>query len=264
MLDISYATRDRRFDEFLTSRERLSFAAPVWQPRLVLAPAWRLDPRSRLFKRLLDVAVASICLVLLAIPALFLMAAIRMESRGPVLFRQQRVGLHGVLFTMYKFRSMRQRDDHPGVLRQRDNRPGVLRQRDDHPGVLRQATRDDPRVTRIGGWMRRHSLDEVPQLLNVLRGDMSAVGPRPHAPGTRAGGRLFEDVTHRYAARHCVKPGMTGLAQVRGWRGETDTEEKLLRRIDCDLEYIATWSARLDLSIIGRTAGTVLRAHNAY
>ena len=128
MLDISYATRDREFDEFLTSRERISFASPVWQPRLVLAPAWRLDARSRLFKRLLDVAVASICLVLLAIPALFLMAAIRMESRGPVLFRQQRVGLHGVLFTMYKFRSMRQRDEHPGVLRQRDDIPGVLRQ----------------------------------------------------------------------------------------------------------------------------------------
>ena len=244
MLDISYATRDRTFDEFLTSRERISVATPVWQPRLVLAPAWRLDARSRLFKRLLDVAVASFCLVLLAIPALFLMAAIRVESRGPALFRQQRVGLHGVLFTMYKFRSMQQSND--------------------IPGVLRQATREDPRVTRIGAWMRRYSLDEVPQLLNVLRGDMSAVGPRPHAPGTRAGGRLFEEVTHRYTARHCVKPGMTGLAQVRGWRGETDTEEKLLRRIDCDLEYIATWSARLDLSIIGRTAGTVLRAHNAY
>jgi polysaccharide biosynthesis protein PslA len=93
---------------------------------------------------------------------------------------------------------------------------------------------------------------------------MSIVGPRPHAPGTRAGGNLFEDVTQCYGARHFVKPGMTGLAQVRGWRGETDTEEKLLQRIDCDFEYIAHWSPGLDLAIIWRTARSVLRAGNAY
>ncbi len=256
MPDISFATRDRTFNAFSNRVEHLFQAPPVWRPRsgprsgpgwrprLALPPAWRLDARGRAVKRVLDIAVASICLLLALLPALLLMAAIRLESRGPALFRQQRVGLNGALFTMYKFRSMRQWND--------------------VPGELRQATRGDPRVTRLGAWMRRHSLDELPQLLNVLLGDMSIVGPRPHAPGTRAGGRLFEDVTHRYAARHCVKPGMTGLAQVRGWRGETDTEEKLLRRVECDLEYIATWSARLDLSIIGRTAGTVLRAHNAY
>ena len=98
------------------------------------------------------------------------------------------------------------------------------------PGSCPQATRQDPRVTRIGALLRRTSFDELPQLLNVLAGSMSLVGPRPHAPGTCAAGRPFEAITHRYAARHSVKPGMTGLAQVRGWRGETDTEEKLLRR----------------------------------
>ncbi|MGH6741401.1 MAG: sugar transferase, partial [Bradyrhizobium sp.] len=122
----------------------------------------------------------------------------------------------------------------------------------------------DPRVTYLGSFLRRGSLDELPQLLNVLRGEMSIVGPRPHAPGTCAGGRLFEDVALRYDARHRVKPGMTGLAQVRGWRGETDTEEKLLNRVASDLEYIANWSLRLDMAIIWRTLFIVFRMRNAY
>ena len=134
----------------------------------------------------------------------------------------------------------------------------------EHSGSGPQATRDDPRVTRIGAWLRRTSFDEFPQLLNVLVGSMSLVGPRPHAPGTCAAGRPFETITHRYGARHAVKPGMTGLAQIRGWRGETDTEEKLLRRIDSDLEYIASWSLGRDLRIICRTVVTVLRMTNAY
>ena len=130
--------------------------------------------------------------------------------------------------------------------------------------MCRQATRDDPRVTRLGRFLRRTSFDELPQLLNVLSGEMSLVGPRPHAPGTCAAGRPFETITDRYAQRHCVKPGMTGLAQVRGWRGETDTVEKLLHRVDSDLEYIAMWSLRRDLAIIVRTAVTVLLMRNAY
>jgi lipopolysaccharide/colanic/teichoic acid biosynthesis glycosyltransferase len=101
-------------------------------------------------------------------------------------------------------------------------------------------------------------------LVNVLRGEMSLVGPRPHAPGTCAGGRPFEQISPRYAARHRVRPGMTGLAQVRGWRGETETEDKLLRRIDSDLEYIETWSLWLDLVILARTVAVVLRMRNAY
>jgi lipopolysaccharide/colanic/teichoic acid biosynthesis glycosyltransferase len=128
----------------------------------------------------------------------------------------------------------------------------------------RQATRGDPRVTPLGAFLRRTSFDELPQLLNVLMGSMSIVGPRPHAPGTCAAGRPFEYVTRRYAARHCIKPGITGLAQVRGWRGETDTEEKLLRRLDSDLEYIDTRSIGLDLQILCRTIGTVARMLNAY
>ena len=213
----------------------ISYAEPV-------APA-RSGGADAAIKRGFDVIVALLGLTVFALPMLIAMLIIRLDSPGPAVFRQRRIGLNGVAFDILKFRTMRTQDDH---------------------GIIRQARPMDPRVTRIGRWLRRTSFDELPQLVNVLLGEMSIVGPRPHAPGTRAGGRLFEDVTHRYAARHCVKPGMTGLAQVRGWRGETDTEEKLLRRVECDLEYIATWSARLDLSIIGRTAGTVLRAHNAY
>ena len=123
---------------------------------------------------------------------------------------------------------------------------------------------DDPRVTWFGALLRRSSFDEVPQFLNVLAGSMSVVGPRPHAPGTCVGRRPFETITSRYAARHSVKPGMTGLAQVRGWRGETDTEDKLMRRLESDLEYIATRSPGGDLLIIGRTIVEVLRMRNAY
>jgi lipopolysaccharide/colanic/teichoic acid biosynthesis glycosyltransferase len=131
-------------------------------------------------------------------------------------------------------------------------------------GICRQATRQDPRITRVGAWLRRTSLDELPQFLNVLAGSMSLVGPRPHAPGTCAAGRPFEAISDLYAARHRVKPGMTGLAQIRGWRGETDTEEKLLRRVDSDLEYIRTWSLGGDILIICRTITTMLHMANAY
>ena len=195
-------------------------------------------------KRFADLFLAGIFLVLAAVPMLAIAAAIRLTSAGPALFKQQRVGLNGQRFTMLKFRTMR---DAPPA-----------------PGTCPQAIRHDPRVTRIGAWLRRTSFDELPQLLNVLAGPMSLVGPRPHAPGTCAAGRPFEAVSHHYARRHLVKPGMTGLAQIRGWRGETDTEEKLLRRIDSDLEYIATWSLRGDLLILGRTILTVLRMPNAY
>jgi lipopolysaccharide/colanic/teichoic acid biosynthesis glycosyltransferase len=196
-----------------------------------------------LVKRAEDISVALLGLLVMGLPMLLIALLIRLTSPGPALFTQERVGLHGLRFRMLKFRTMRHTGD---------------------AAPCRQATRRDPRVTRIGGLLRRTSFDELPQLLNVLTGTMSIVGPRPHAPGTCAAGRPFEAITRRYAVRHCVKPGMTGLAQVRGWRGETDTEEKLLRRVDSDLEYIATWSITGDLLIICRTIITVLQMRNAW
>lgn len=200
---------------------------------------------SSVIKRAEDIAIAATVLTLAALPMLLLAALIKLDSPGPVFFRQRRVGFNNRDFWMLKFRSMRH-----------DPREAVQ--------IRRQATRDDPRITRVGRFLRTTSLDELPQIINVLKGDMSIVGPRPHAPGTRAGGRVFEDVVARYAARHRVKPGLTGLAQVRGLRGETDTEEKLVRRVDADLEYIENWSVWLDLVIILRTALVVIRMQNAH
>jgi len=202
-------------------------------------------------KRSVDVVLALALLVLLALPMALLAAWIRLDSRGPVLFRQRRTGLHGQEFHVLKFRTMRGPAETAPL-------PGG------RSGLCRQATRDDPRVTRAGAVLRRFSIDEWPQLVNVLAGEMSLVGPRPHAPGTCAGGRPFEQVTARYAARHQVRPGITGLAQVRGWRGETETEEKLRRRVESDLEYIARWSLRLDLWILLRTVPALLRPTNAW
>jgi polysaccharide biosynthesis protein PslA len=244
MLELPFADDDRIFDGLGLPEGEVPLYSFAWHPRLILLPTWQLDTRARLIKRIVDVGFTLPALVLFALPALLIALAIRLGSPGPVLFRQQRIGLSGRKFTTLKFRTMYW---DPGL-----------------PGTLRQAVNNDPRVTRMGQWLRRCSLDELPQLINVLRGEMSIVGPRPHAPGTRAGGHLFEDVTECYGTRHFVQPGMTGLAQVRGWRGETDTEEKLLHRIDCDFEYIAHWSVGLDLAIIWRTARSVLSANNAY
>jgi len=170
--------------------------------------------------------------------------AIRLETPGNALFRQRRIGFANLGFDMWKLRTMRQHES--------------------EPGWLIQATRNDKRFTRLGIVLRQLSIDELPQLLNVLRGDMSLVGPRPHAPGTRAGTKPFEMVTPYYAERHRVRPGMTGLAQVRGWRGETETEEKLLRRVESDLEYIDNWSLWLDFVILARTIMPVFATRNAY
>jgi polysaccharide biosynthesis protein PslA len=195
-------------------------------------------------KRLIDIVIALVGLALFALPMLLAALLITLESPGPVLFRQRRIGLGNQSFEMLKFRTMY----HATSSQVR----------------LRQTCRHDPRVTRIGALLRRTSGDELPQLLNVLRGDMSIVGPRPHAPGTCAGGTPFELVTPYYRARHRVRPGLTGLAQVRGWRGETDTKEKLLHRLEADLEYIEHWSLWRDLTILARTVVSVLGMRNAY
>src|SRR5262245_54658029 len=223
----------------------LSTAAPGILPISYATPIeWPISGLSACIKRSIDVIIALLALPFLAIPMLAIAVAIHMESPGPILFRQRRIGLANVGFEILKFRTMHH--DTPQC------------------GRLTQVSRDDPRVTRVGAWLRRTSFDEFPQLFNVLRGDMSIVGPRPHAPGTCAGGKPFELVTTRYPARHSVRPGLTGLAQVRGLRGETETEEKLLRRVDSDLEYIDNWSLWLDCTILARTVVSVLTMRNAY
>lgn len=189
-------------------------------------------------KRLEDLCLAIPALIFLS-PLLAIVAlAIKLESKGPALFTQDRDGFNNNVFRVYKFRSM------------------YLHQADAH--CAQQTTRNDPRVTRVGRIIRRTNIDELPQLLNVLKGDMSIVGPRPHAKLTKAGGRLFHDVIVDYARRHRVKPGITGWAQCNGWRGETDTEEKIIRRFEHDLYYIENWSIYLDFIIIFKTALRIL------
>jgi lipopolysaccharide/colanic/teichoic acid biosynthesis glycosyltransferase len=239
MQQIMSAFRPSRFERLAYSSGGLSLG-----PISFRHPSGTEPPRDATLKRMADVILALTFLAMAGFPMLLVAVVVRLTSKGPALFRQQRIGLNGHRFTMLKFRTMR---DIP-----------------EPKGSCRQATCRDARVTQFGAWLRRTSIDELPQLLNVLEGSMSVVGPRPHAPGTCAAGRPFESITLRYADRHCVKPGMTGLAQVRGWRGETDTEEKLLRRIDSDLEYIANRSLGSDMLIICRTIVTVLRMLNAY
>jgi len=196
-----------------------------------------------LVKRAEDVFLGSLILVV-ALPIMAVCAlAIRLDSPGPILFRQSRYGYNNNLIRVFKFRSMYHNMS--------------------DANCDRQTTRTDPRITRVGAFLRRTSLDELPQLINVLRGEMSLVGPRPHAVNTKAAGRLFGEVVQEYAARHRVKPGITGWAQVSGWRGETDTEEKIIRRVECDLYYMENWSLFLDIEILFRTVA-VLTGKNAY
>lgn len=189
-----------------------------------------LGLRARALKRLFDIACAGLALFLLG-PLLLLVAlAILVEDGKPVLFVQPRVGRGNRLFPMLKFRSMHHADR-------------------DEAGS-RSASPGDSRLTRVGCLIRRTSIDELPQLVNVLRGDMSLVGPRPHALGSQAGSRLFWEIDQRYWIRHALRPGLTGLAQVRGLRGATDREADLSRRLESDLEYLDGWSLWRDLRII--------------
>lgn len=196
------------------------------------------------FKRLEDIVLASIALLLLSPLMLLVAVAVKCDSRGPVLFRQKRYGYNQQLIEVYKFRSM--------FHQQRDM------------DAARQTTSDDPRVTRVGRFIRRTSLDELPQLLNVLEGSMSLVGPRPHATATKAADLPFEQAVANYVARHKVKPGITGLAQVYGYRGETDTVEKIQKRVEYDLAYIENWSLGLDVYVLLRTVPAVLSMKAAY
>lgn len=195
-----------------------------------------------LFKRIFDVVVASIILVLISPLMLVLAILVKLSSPGPILFRQKRYGLNGQEITVIKFRSMYVGDD-------------------EKAREIQQATRDDPRVTPIGRFLRRTSLDELPQFFNVLKGDMSICGPRPHSV---AHNEMYRKAIKRYMVRHKVKPGVTGWAQVHGLRGEITDPKLMEERIRYDLEYIRNWSPLLDIKIILMTIWVVLRGDNAY
>jgi putative colanic acid biosysnthesis UDP-glucose lipid carrier transferase len=191
-------------------------------------------------KRTLDMVGATLGLFMLLPLLLVIAVLIKCDSRGPVLFRQSRIGLGNRPFQVWKFRTMTCCEN---------------------GNVVRQARRDDPRVTRIGRILRRTSLDELPQLVNVLLGSMSLVGPRPHAVAHDA---QFTHTVARYAERHAVRPGITGWAQVRGCRGETPNAAAMQRRVDLDLAYIEHWSLLLDLIILAMTLREVFRSQAAY
>ena len=196
-------------------------------------------------KSAFDRIVGAICLILL-LPVMALVAlAVKLDSKGPVLFKQMRYGFNNEKIEIYKFRSM------------------YVDQLDPH--AVKQVTRSDPRVTRVGRFIRKTSLDELPQLFNVVfKGNLSLVGPRPHAIVAHAADHLYDDVVDGYFARHRVKPGLTGWAQVNGWRGETDTPEKIQKRVEHDLYYIENWSILLDIYILALTPFALLKAENAY
>jgi len=193
-----------------------------------------------LVKRVSDIVLAAVILVLISPVMLAIAAGVKLGSAGPALFTQRRYGLDGREIVVYKFRTMTVTEDGNAVT---------------------QATRNDPRVTPFGAYLRRTSLDELPQFINVLQGRMSVVGPRPHAV---AHNEMYRKLIKGYMIRHKVKPGITGWAQVNGLRGETDTVDKMKARIEYDLAYLRNWSLRFDLQILVKTVFVVLKDHNAY
>jgi exopolysaccharide biosynthesis polyprenyl glycosylphosphotransferase len=203
-----------------------------------------------LVKRVTDIVLATAALVLLLPFMAAIALLIRLTSPGPAIFSQIRCGLNGRRFVFYKFRSMC--EDAEG-----------MRASLQHLSERQTAMKipNDPRLTPVGRWLRKFSIDEWPQLWNVLKGDMSLVGPRPHA---LSHDREFERRISTYARRHNVKPGITGWAQINGWRGETDSEVKIQRRVEHDLYYIENWSLLFDLYILARTPFALLRSENAY
>lgn len=203
-----------------------------------------LNSWNQFLKDTMDRTIALLALILLSPVMLVVAAAVRYESKGPALFKQKRFGYNNELVEVYKFRSM--------YTDMADAQANKL------------VTKDDPRVTKVGRIIRKASLDELPQLFNVLTGQLSLVGPRPHATQAKAAGTLYDEVVDGYFARHKVKPGITGWAQIKGWRGETDTHEKLEQRLKHDLEYIDQWSLGFDLYILAKTPLALLKNENAY
>jgi Undecaprenyl-phosphate glucose phosphotransferase len=203
-----------------------------------------LSSWNQFLKDALDKTIALVALVCLSPVMAVVAIAVKYESKGPVIFKQKRFGFNNKLIEVYKFRSM-------------------YTDRTD-ASAAKLVTKDDPRVTRVGRFIRRTSLDELPQLFNVLKGTLSLVGPRPHATQAKAAGGLYDQVVEGYFARHKVRPGITGWAQINGWRGETDTVEKITQRVKHDLEYIDQWSLGLDLYILAKTPLALLKSENAY
>ncbi|HVX76012.1 MAG TPA: undecaprenyl-phosphate glucose phosphotransferase [Bradyrhizobium sp.] len=215
----------------------ISNVGSTWTTELQRAPMTRGE---LVAKRIFDVTLATAALITLLPLMLVTALLIKLDSRGPVLFLQKRNGFSGHAFNIFKFRTMHVLEDGP---------------------LVRQATRNDPRVTRLGRWLRRTSIDELPQLFNVILDDMSLVGPRPHATSHNS---EYEKLIANYAFRHHVKPGLTGWAQVNGLRGETSRIEQMERRVEHDLWYINNWSPWLDLRIVLQTIVTALRQTSAY
>jgi lipopolysaccharide/colanic/teichoic acid biosynthesis glycosyltransferase len=196
-------------------------------------------------KDIQDWTIALLLLVIVAPLMLLIMGAIKLTDRGPVFFRQERLGYGGKPFDIIKFRSMRVPNEQPNV-------------------GLKLATRGDPRLFPVGRFLRKTSMDELPQLLNVLKGEMWVVGPRPHSPLAEAGGKAYANAVKEYLARYRIKPGITGWAQVRGCRGPTQTVEQLSRRVEHDLYYIENWSVFFDAKILLRTLTCVFGHENAF
>lgn len=195
---------------------------------------------SDVLKRFEDIVLSSLILMMISIPMLCIAAAVKFTSKGPVIFKQKRYGLDGKQITVYKFRSMTTQDN---------------------GAVVKQATKNDARLTKIGGFLRRTSLDELPQFINVLQGRMSIVGPRPHAV---AHNEQYRKIITGYMLRHKVKPGITGWAQVNGLRGETETVNKMVQRVEYDLDYIHRWSVWFDIKIVFMTIFNGFINKNAY
>jgi Undecaprenyl-phosphate glucose phosphotransferase len=196
-------------------------------------------------KWLFDKIVGSIALICVAPIMLLIALAIKLDSRGPIFFKQRRYGFNNKFVDVYKFRSM------------------YVEHTD--PTASKLVTKNDSRVTRVGNFIRKTSLDELPQLFNVVfTGNLSLVGPRPHAIHAKAADHLYDEAVDGYFARHRVKPGITGWAQINGWRGETDSREKILRRVEHDLYYIENWSILFDLYIVSRTPFALIRGEGAY
>jgi Undecaprenyl-phosphate glucose phosphotransferase len=203
--------------------------------------ATRMDGVNELIKDAVDKVLALAILVLVSPLMIAIAIGVKSSSPGPIFFRQRRLGAHGEEINVLKFRTM--------IVHAEES------------GRVSQATRGDPRVTAFGAFLRRTSLDELPQFFNVISGEMSIVGPRPHAIEHN---EHYKELVKRYMLRHKVKPGITGWAQVNGYRGETDTLEKMAKRVEYDLHYIENWSLWLDLKIIGLTVVRGFSDRNAY